>query len=179
MEENISVEICMIESHFFLERITTSHPTKATIEAHAQRTWVWHRAWSCALQSAWRGCCLFRSTFGQGSVLSAPRGAAEDPESPPAWLSFRCAVLVFDMPDINYQDRLFEPHKHLWMHMKWRRCKNFKLGFSSWNPSGWRASYVELMLLATFFTISHPIIIYILSYVIFPRPQPLWVMNTS
>lgn len=89
------------------------------------------------------------------------------------WLSFWCAVLVFDMPDINYQDRLFELHKHLWMHMKWRRCKNFKLGFSSWNPSGWRASYVELMLLATFFTISHPIIIYILSYVIFPRPQPL------
>lgn len=47
-----------------------------------------------------------------------------------------------------------------WM---WRKRENFKLAFSSWNPSGWRASYVELLLPATVFTISHLITSYVLS----------------
>lgn len=45
----------------------------------------------------------------------------------------------------------------------WKKCENFKLSFSSWNPSGWRASYVELLLPATVFTISHLITSYVLS----------------
>lgn len=48
--------------------------------------------------------------------------------------------------------------------MKWRKSKNLTPGFSSWNPSAWRASYVKLMLLATIFTVSHLIISYNLSY---------------
>lgn len=47
--------------------------------------------------------------------------------------------LAFARPYVKHRHRLFELHKHWWVHMKWRKCKAFKLGFSSWNPSGWRS----------------------------------------
>lgn len=110
---------------------------------------------------------------GQGLVLLlTSRGTAGGPKVPSAcsWL-LRWRLVSFSpySPGVwhtvcKYRHRLDELHKHWWIHIKWRKCKNFKLGCSSWSLSGWRPSYVKVMLLATIFAVSHIMINYILSY---------------
>lgn len=78
------------------------------------------------------GSCLHWESSAQGS------GAAEVPSSC-SGCSAEGWILAFARPYVKHRHRLFELHKHWWVHMKWRKCKAFKLGFSSWNPSGWRS----------------------------------------
>lgn len=158
---------------------TTSLAITSTVQTHFKGTRTRCRGLSCPPRVNAKvslpagGSHLDGENSGQGSVLlltsRLAAGALRYLQpvtgcSPEGWYPFLCTVLVFDTPCISTgTDYLncISIGEYTWNGGK---SKNLTPGFSSWNPSAWRASYVKLMLLATIFTVSHLIISYNLSY---------------